>query len=343
MEKQTVKVWDLAVRVGHLAMGVLVLGAFLTAEDDGRTPLHTRLGLALLGVVLFRLVWGFVGSRHARFADFVRSPREVKAYLRQYVQGRPGAHLGHNPLGGVMVVALLTTLAVVTLTGLVIAMGPEWDGPLAGLLTKGSASAVKEVHEVSAWLLPVLVAFHVAGVTLSSFLEKQNLLAGMVTGYKRAPEGLPAAEPSRWARTLGFVAAAGLSAGAVLALWKVLPVGTAEAATPAPLAAEYLAEARAATPGFTPDVARGKALYVEEHVVSGAPTSCATCHTSDPRSPGKSPVGKRIDALSPSVNPDRFTDRKKADRWFDRNCKQVLSRPCTPAEKSDFVAYVTSL
>lgn len=333
-KQNRVKVWDLAVRFGHWAMGALVLGAFLTSGDDDTTSLHARLGLALLGIVVFRLVWGFVGTTHARFRDFVRSPRQVLAYAKEYVRGRPGRHLGHNPLGGVMVLAMLATLAVVTLTGVVTWLGPEWDGPLSALLTKRSAHAVKEVHEAAAWLLPVLVAFHVAGVLLSSFLERQNLVLGMIHGKKRAPEhGEPPAQPSRSARAAGLVAAIAVGGG--------LLVGTAEAATPqASLLDQYAREANA---GFVADAQRGKALYFAEHPKNGEQVSCATCHTNDARAVGRSPAGKRIDALAPSANSERFVDRAKADKWFDRNCKQVLGRACTPAEKADVLAWLLTL
>lgn len=337
-----VKVWDLAVRLGHWMMGALVLGAFLTAEDDDTIPLHTRLGLALLGIIVFRLVWGFVGSTQARFKSFVRSPREVLAYAKAYVRGRPGAHLGHNPLGGVMVVALLGTLLVITLTGIVTFLGPEWDGPLSGVLGKSGAHAVKEVHEAAAGLLLGLVGFHVAGVLLSSFLEKQNLVAGMVTGRKHAPpESEPPKEPSLGARVAGFIAAAGLGAAVVLLILRLFPLGEAEAATAqTQLIDQYQQEARAQDPGHTADPARGKALYFARHDKGGEKTSCATCHAEDPRAQGRSPAGKRIDPLAPGANPERFTDRKKADRWFDRNCKQVMGRPCTPGEKADLIAWL---
>lgn len=340
---QRVKVWDLAVRLGHWLIAALVLGAFLTSEEDESTPLHVRLGLAVLGLVVFRVVWGFVGSTHARFRDFVRAPRDVLAYAREYVRGRAGHHVGHNPLGGAMVVALLGTLVVVTVTGVITYLGPEWGGPLDGVLTKQGAHAVKEVHEAAAWALPVLVAFHVLGVLLSSFLEKQNLVKGMFTGWKRG-DASAVEEPSFAARAAGFVAAVALGIGVVLLVWKVMPVGEAEAGAPRPaLAAEYLAEARASDAAFAPDAARGKALYFSEHPKNGEQVSCASCHTPDARAQGRSPAGKRIEPLAPSVNPERFADRAKADKWFDRNCKQVLGRLCTPAEKADFVAWVSSL
>ncbi|MDP1821684.1 MAG: DUF1924 domain-containing protein [Archangium sp.] len=335
------KVWDLAVRLSHLLFGVLVLGAFLTSEEDDFIPIHTRLGLVLLGVVLFRVVWGFVGTKHARFADFVRSPKEVLEALRGMMRGQPGHFVGHNPVGAVMVVTLLATLVTVTVTGIIVSQGPEWSGPL--LMSKSVAHSVKEVHEAAAWALPVLIFFHVAGVLLSSFLEKQNLVAGMVTGFKRADPSTPLGETGgRLARTAGFLTAVLVGLGVVLLLWRLMPIGSAEAATP--LLSRYEAGARAEDPTFTRfDAARGRALYFEEHDGRTGKSSCATCHTSDATKTGRSPVGKIIDPLAPSANPERFTDAAKADKWFDRNCKQVLGRTCTSRERGDFLTYLDTL
>ncbi|MDQ3262716.1 MAG: DUF1924 domain-containing protein [Myxococcota bacterium] len=341
--QRKVKVWDLAVRLGHWAMGGLVLGAFLTSEEDDWIPVHARIGLALLGIVIFRGVWGFVGTRHARFRDFVRSPAEVLAYAREYARGEVRAHLGHNPLGGAMVVAMLVALLTVTATGIAVYLGPEWGGPLSAVFTRRTAHGIKEVHEAAAWVLPWLVAFHVAGVLLSSFLEKQNLVWGMVTGFKRAPDGRPPTEPPLSARIAGLIAAVAMSVGVIVALAKLFPIPEAEAAPRPALLEDYQREAQAETPSFSADPQRGRALYFIEHDKNGKPTSCATCHTDDARRPGKSPVGKLIEPLAPSANPDRFTDRKQADRWYDRNCKQVLGRVCTPGEKADFLSYLLTL
>jgi cytochrome b len=343
---KTIKVWDLAVRGSHLALAALVLGAFLTSDEDAQLPLHTRLGLALLGVVVFRVVWGFWGTPHARFADFVRSPREVLAAARAMARGNPGQHLGHNPVGGVMVLTLLATLATVAASGVLVALGPEFTGPLSAVLSRDGARAVKEVHEAAAWTLPVLVAFHVAGVLLSSALERQNLVKGMVTGFKRAPRALlegPGQEPGLRpaARIAGFAAGALLALGTVLLLWRLMPVGVAEAVSREPLLGQYRAAALVDDPSFQGfDAARGKALYVEEHEAKNGKVSCATCHTPDPTREGKSPVGKVIEPLAPSANERRFSDPAKADKWFDRNCKQVLGRPCTARERGDFLTYV---
>lgn len=147
-----IKVWDLAVRGSHLLFPALVLAAFLTSDDDATIAVHTRVGLVLLGVVLFRVAWGFVGTRYARFAEFVRSPKEVLTALRAMARGAPGHFVGHNPVGAVMVVALLATMLLVALTGVLVSQGPEWSGPLH--LSHGAAEALKEVHEAAAWTLP---------------------------------------------------------------------------------------------------------------------------------------------------------------------------------------------
>lgn len=352
-----VKVWDLAVRIFHWGVALLVLAAFLTSEEDESIPLHTKAGLAVLGAVVFRVAWGIWGSPHARFKAFVRSPREVLAYAREFVRGRPPVHASHNPLGGMMVVALLLTLLATALTGALTYAGPEWGGALAASLTKGQGKALKELHEGLASLLLGLVGVHVAGVLVSSLLERQNLILGMISGRKRAPG--PAEEPldsaavpqARRARSLaGLLGAVLLGYAAVRGVLWLLPIPSAEAATPAgprALLSDYQSEARresAAFAGF--DAARGRTLFVTQVALDGPGTkasACTTCHTSDPRQPGRSPAGKLIDPLAPSANPERFTDRKKADKWFDRNCKQVLGRPCSNSEKGDLLTYLLKL
>jgi cytochrome b len=142
-----VKVWDVFVRLFHWSLALLVLGSFLTSEKDRLVPIHVTLGLAIVALVVARVAWGFLGPSAARFRTFVRGPREVAAYARELVRGRPPRHLSHNPLGGAMVVALLGTLAAIAVTGVVVAAGPEFGGPLGGVLTRRSAKAIKEVHE----------------------------------------------------------------------------------------------------------------------------------------------------------------------------------------------------
>ncbi len=345
-----VKVWDPFVRLFHWGLALLVLVSFLTSEVDDLVPVHVRLGLAVLALLLARVAWGFLGPRPARFREFVRRPREILVYARQALRGRPPLHLSHNPLGGAMAVALLAVLLALVATGALAYAGPEFDGVLAGQLPRRAFKAIKEVHEGLSGILVGMVAAHVAGVILSSFLERQNLIEGMITGWKRAPDGPEAVGPrgpgpiSRMLR-LATALAVGTAAALGLALLLGLPV-RAGAAPPvaSDLLRDYEAAARRENPSFRAfSAAQGRSLFLAEHVQEGARVSCAGCHTADPRQRGRTPAGKNVEPLAPSANPDRLTDRREVEKWFKRNCKQVLGRVCTAEEKGHFLAYLLSV
>ncbi|MBI2376250.1 MAG: DUF1924 domain-containing protein [Deltaproteobacteria bacterium] len=337
-----VRVWDIPVRVFHWMLGLLVLGAFLTGENDDRVSTHVSLGAATWGLVVFRVAWGFLGSGPARFRSFVRSPREVFDYARALWRRRPPPHLGHNPLGGAMVLTLLGLLLAIIVSGIAMKLGPEWEGPLSPYMSKSLAHGIEELHEGLTGALLVLVALHVLGVIVSSLVEGQNLVLGMFTGKKRAThEASTEASVETRGRALGFALSMLLGLGVAGTLRLVLGSRTAEASeTPSSLLSSYVAAARTTRSDFSPSAERGRELYFATYAATDGKTSCATCHTDDPTAKGKSPAGKVIDPLSPTVSPDRFTDRAKADKWFDRNCKQVVGRPCSPAEKADFITWV---
>lgn len=342
-----VKVWDPFVRLFHWGLALLVLGSFLTADVDALVPVHVRFGLVMVGLVAARVVWGFVGPRFARFRTFVRRPREVLEYARELARGRPPVHLSHNPLGGLMVVALVAVLFAIAATGAVVSAGPEFEGPLTGILSKRTVHDVKEVHEALSAVLLGLVAVHVVGVIASSLAERQNLVLGMITGWKRAPHGgrtLVPAEQGRLLRLVGATTAVALGAAAAIGLAFLIGLPRrAHAAEPLPAALlrEYEAVARRENPAFRGfSGAEGRRIYLAEHVQDGERVSCATCHTADPRQRGRTPVGKVVEALAPAANPDRFTDRRETEKWFKRNCKQVVGRECTAEEKGHFLTYV---
>jgi cytochrome b len=341
-----VKVWDLFVRLFHGGLGLLVLGSFLTSDDDRLTGVHVKIGLGVLALVLARVAWGFFGTEHARFRAFVRRPREVLAYARALGAGRPPVHLSHNPLGGAMVVALLAVLGGLVATGAVAYAGPEFSGPLTGVVSKATAHAVKEVHEGLTSVLLALIAAHVAGVLFSSWRERQNLVAGMVTGWKAAPDAAPAGAPPPRRGARAFRAAGALALGAVAAVTLALALGIprrAGAASPvaAELLREYDAEARRARPAFTGFSAEeGRRLYFREFVQEGQRVSCSACHTADPRARGLTPAGKVVEPLAPAANPARLADRAEVEKWFKRNCKQVVGRECTAEEKGHFVTWL---
>jgi cytochrome b len=175
MQASEVKVWDPLVRVFHWTLVAGIGLEWLTSE--GARGWHEAIGYAALALVAVRLVWGVTGTRYARFAQFVRAPGAVARYASQVAQGRAPRFLGHNPLGGAMVVALL--LAV---------LGTGVSGWLIGDPTGGSREALEELHETMAGGMLVLVGLHAAGVVLTGIGHGENLVRAMLTGRKRAPQ-----------------------------------------------------------------------------------------------------------------------------------------------------------
>lgn len=187
--KKMVKVWDPLVRIFHWSMVSAFFIAYFT-EDD-LLDLHVYAGYVVAGLLVFRLIWGFIGSRHARFSDFVTPPRQVWAYLKSIATTHPKRYLGHNPAGGAMVIALLLSLVMVTLTGIALYGIEESAGPLAASLSGAGEfweDIVEELHEFFANATLVLVFFHVLGVIMASRQHKENLVKAMVDGRKSADE-----------------------------------------------------------------------------------------------------------------------------------------------------------
>ncbi|HEY3325549.1 MAG TPA: cytochrome b/b6 domain-containing protein [Novimethylophilus sp.] len=206
MSRNAIKVWDPLLRCFHWSLVVLFTVAFVTGDEE--SAVHIDAGYAVMALVIFRIVWGFVGSEHARFKDFIFAPATVIGYLKALLGGKPQHYLGHNPAGGYMVVLMLTTLLVVTVTGLEV-YAQEGHGPLAsndGVSIIAVASADgdsaesrpagegdaeeywKEVHEAAAYFMLALIAIHLMGVAVSSLLHKENLVKAMLTGNKESSQ-----------------------------------------------------------------------------------------------------------------------------------------------------------
>jgi cytochrome b len=171
---------------------------YLTEDDWMR--LHANAGYVITGLLVFRMIWGVVGPRHARFTDFVFSPRIVYRYLRNMLRGRAARYVGHNPAGGAMVVALLLALFATSVSGIALYAVSDQAGPLAhwmggwGLVWEGR---LKHVHEFFANFTMVLVVTHLSGVVAGSVLHEENLVRAMITGYKqRANKQLSGTEAS---------------------------------------------------------------------------------------------------------------------------------------------------
>jgi cytochrome b len=205
-EDMRVRVWDIAVRVSHWSLVAFFAVAYVSGEIESEL-LHAWAGYAVLALVTFRVVWGFIGTKHARFSDFIFGPEATLRYARSLLSLRPIRYLGHNPLGGWMVVALLICLFGACWSGLE-AYGAQGHGPLAseGVTLVSPAAANddrerrgererkrrksaaeefwEEIHEALSHLTLLLVVLHVIGVLVASALHRENLVKAMITGYK---------------------------------------------------------------------------------------------------------------------------------------------------------------
>jgi cytochrome b len=170
-DSKKILVWDAPVRVFHWLLVLSFVGAFFTAESDRWRLVHVSLGYTVGGLVAFRILWGLLGTRYARFDNFVRGPRGVAQYARAMLAGKPEHHVGHNPAGAVgIVLLLLLSLAAV-------ASGWANDTELGGNL-------IEELHEVAGNLMLTVVFVHVAAVLVTSWMHRENLVRSMLTGKK---------------------------------------------------------------------------------------------------------------------------------------------------------------
>ena len=215
-----VRVWDLPTRLFHWLLAASIVASVVTAKVGGGAMVwHFRLGLLALGLLAFRILWGFVGGRWSRFASFVYAPGTLWRYLRG--QARPGEHLevGHNPLGSLSVFALLAILAVQVGTGLVADDDIFNVGPLNRYVTSATALAATAWHKTwGQWSILALVALHVAAIAFHRVKHKSNLVGPMLHGDKTLPAGTPATADGVGQRLLALVLAA---ACAGLVAWVV--------------------------------------------------------------------------------------------------------------------------
>lgn len=167
-----VRVWDPLIRLFHWSLVVSVSVCLIL---EAGTKVHRAAGYVAAGLIAFRLIWGIIGSHHARFTSFVTGPGAVVAYLRSLTSGQPQQHHGHNPAGAAMIVVLLLVLIVSAGSGLLLNTNAFWGN-----------EALEGLHEVTSESLYVLLPIHLAGVVVSSLLHKENLIRAMITGTKRA-------------------------------------------------------------------------------------------------------------------------------------------------------------
>ena len=206
---KSVKVWDVFVRVFHWTLVGSLIGMYLTGDSFKNT--HIKLGYFLICLILARILWGIFGSKHARFSDFICSPGTAYNYLKGLIKGNPKHYLGHNPAGGLMIIVMLVSLLITAFTGLK-ALGSEGRGLLANKgisivrlayangdehndddrkyrgghrQKKQKCELWDDIHESMTSFMIFLVMVHVGGVIISSWIHKENLILGMITGKKK--------------------------------------------------------------------------------------------------------------------------------------------------------------
>jgi len=217
--ENTVKVWDILVRIFHWSLVISFVIAYLTSEE--KNICHIYSGYTVFGLITFRVLWGIIGSRYARFSDFIYSPGVVFKYIKESISKTPTHYVGHNPAGGWMIIALLVSLFIVSISGLKLYAIEEGRGPLAGntdLSIINNAYADRdeheegnendeheskengqhneeheqeeefweEIHEVSTNVILLLIILHIAGVVVANRLHNENLIKAMITGKKKA-------------------------------------------------------------------------------------------------------------------------------------------------------------
>ena len=206
-----VRVWDLPTRLFHWSLAALVTFSIVTAKLGGLwLDWHMRSGYAILALLVFRLLWGVAGSRHARLVHFVRGPRIVLAYL----QGRhPHDGAGHNPLGALSVVAILAVLLAQAATGLFANDGSFTEGPLAKLVSRATGELLSSIHRWGELAIYALIALHLAAVLFYLLVRRDNLIGPMISGDRRGIDAHPARDdPALWLRAAVMLAlAAGLT------------------------------------------------------------------------------------------------------------------------------------
>jgi len=182
--RKTIRLWDSPTRIFHWLLAILVAVSYFSAEE-GEMEIHEISGIAILVLVIFRIIWGFVGSTSARFSHFVRGPGAVLAYVRALLRRNPPHTAGHNPLGGWVVVAFLLLLVVQGALGLFANDDIFYEAPLAYMISDDTSDSISGLHHELFEFILILIGIHVAAVIGYWVVFKENLIRAMITGQKK--------------------------------------------------------------------------------------------------------------------------------------------------------------
>ena len=180
-------IWDFPTRIFHWVLVIAFTAAWVTSENDRFLFHHVFAGYLLIGLLIFRLIWGMFGSRYARFRSFAYDWPSSTAYIKALITGNAARYIGHNPAGSYAIFAILVMILFVTVTGILVLGGEEGHGPLKGFVSYELGIQAKEFHEISVNLMLVLIFIHVCGVVLESLYHKENLIWSMISGRKATP------------------------------------------------------------------------------------------------------------------------------------------------------------
>lgn len=170
---QKILVWDAPTRTFHWLQALSFLGAYLTSDSEKYRDIHVALGYILFGLIVFRLLWGFIGTRYAKFSSFFFTPSQIISYVQSLFKGKAAHFVGHNPIGSVAIWLLLSLGLTLGITGVL-------------LLQDDAPDVLEKIHDFATDAMLVIIAVHLFGVFLSSFLHKENLVRAMITGAKAA-------------------------------------------------------------------------------------------------------------------------------------------------------------
>ena len=226
MSDNHIRVWDIFVRLFHWILVAVIGFAWWSGEQGGDwMEWHKRCGYTVLGLVIFRVLWGFAGSAYARFNHFLYSPKATLAYVAAMLKGREPLYLSHNPLGGWAVVVLLMWCTLQAGTGLFANDDIFTEGPLAHLVGYDLSIEITRWHKLLFDGLLILVAVHIAAVAYHQLLRKEPLLQGMLTGKKpashranQAADRIVATETGVWLKALVLAAIAAASVWGLISL-----------------------------------------------------------------------------------------------------------------------------